>query len=90
MYYLKSLLLAAVLLFAPMVGLAGGVNINTADADTIAESLTGVGPVKAEAIVEHREQNGAFESAEDLLEVHGIGAGTVDPIRDDIRFSDES
>lgn len=58
------------------------VNINTADAQTIADSLTGVGIVKAEAIVAHREANGPFQSAEDLLQVKGIGEKTLEANRD--------
>ena len=41
---------------------AGPVNINTADAETLALELTGVGPALAAAIIEDREMNGDFES----------------------------
>ena len=54
------------------------VNINTADAQELARNLTGVGGSKAEAIVRYREQFGAFESVEELAEVTGIGAATVE------------
>lgn len=53
------------------------VNINTADAETIASVLTGVGLAKAQAIVEHREQHGRFDAAADLTKVKGIGDATV-------------
>ncbi len=53
------------------------VNINTADAETLAATLIGVGPAKAEAIVRYREQQGAFQSAEQLTEVKGIGAALL-------------
>lgn len=53
------------------------VNINQASADELSESLLGVGPSKAEAIVEHREKNGPFNSAEELTHVKGIGAATL-------------
>lgn len=52
---------------------AGPVDLNSADAETIARELNGVGVSRARAIVEYREQNGAFSSAEDLLNVAGIG-----------------
>ena len=42
------------------------VDVNTADAETIARVLVGVGQSKAEAIVAYREENGRFESVEDL------------------------
>jgi competence protein ComEA len=58
------------------------VNINTADAKTLAKALNGVGEVKAEAIVAFREANGAFASAEDLGKVKGIGAVTLTSNKD--------
>lgn len=70
------------------VGLLGGVsgtafgseqvNINTADAEALAAALSGVGQARAHAIVEHREANGPFASAEELSQVSGIGSATVE------------
>lgn len=53
------------------------VNINTADAPTIAGALDGVGLKKAEAIVAYREANGRFNAPAELTKVKGIGASTV-------------
>jgi len=53
------------------------VNINTADAKTIARVLNGVGLKKAEAIVSYREANGRFDAPTDLTRVKGIGASTI-------------
>lgn len=53
------------------------VNINTADAETLAKMLKGVGLVKAKAIISFREQNGPFATADDLTQVKGIGPATV-------------
>ena len=53
------------------------VNVNTADAETIASVLSGVGLKKAQAIVEHREHHGRFDAATDLARVKGIGEATV-------------
>ena len=53
------------------------VNINTADAETIASVLSGVGLKKAQAIVLHREHHGRFDAATDLAKVKGIGEATV-------------
>lgn len=49
------------------------ININSADAEQLAQSLNGIGRKKAEAIVNYREQFGFFTDAEQLLEVPGIG-----------------
>ncbi len=76
--------LAAVLL-APLAYASTPVNINTADAPTLAQSLDGVGLAKAQAIVAWREANGAFESADQLSEVKGIGASLVERNRDAIQ-----
>ena len=53
------------------------VDVNTADAETIASVLVGVGLSKAEAIVRYREENGRFTDAYDLTQVRGIGDATV-------------
>lgn len=54
------------------------VNINTADAETIARILNGVGLKKAEAIVRYRETHGRFDSPSDLTRVKGIGPAIVE------------
>lgn len=53
------------------------VSVNTADAETIADALQGVGLKKAQAIVAWREANGNFTTLEQLLEVKGIGEKTL-------------
>lgn len=54
------------------------VNVNEASAETMAETLVGVGISRAQAIVDYREQHGNFFSAEELTAVKGIGQSTVD------------
>jgi competence protein ComEA len=54
------------------------VNLNTADAATLQKELAGIGAAKAKAIVAFREQNGAFTSIDELLEVDGIGKALFD------------
>lgn len=80
--------LLAGLLLATTCWAGQPVNINTADAETIAESLDGVGMSKAEAIVRYRQANGPFQHADELVNVKGIGLSTVDRNRDYIRFKD--
>ena len=60
------------------------ININSADASSIAEAMTGIGLKRAEEIVAFREKNGRFRSIEDLVLVKGIGASTLDKNRDRI------
>jgi len=55
----------------------GKININTASLEEL-QSLTGVGPSKAEGIISYREENGPFQKPEDLLNVSGIGNKTLD------------
>jgi competence protein ComEA len=79
---LKSLLLS--LMFSFTAFAAGPVNINTADATTLAAGLNGIGPSKAQAIVAYRDANGPFQSADQLASVKGIGLATVEKNRDRI------
>lgn len=62
---------------------SGPFDINTADAKQL-ESLPGVGPATAAAIVEHRSRTGAFRSVEDLLEVRGIGEAKLETLRSQV------
>ncbi len=78
---------AIALLSLPMLTFAGEVDINTADAETIAAELNGVGLSKARAIVEYRTKHGPFRSVDDLSLVKGIGERTVDKNRSDIQVS---
>ncbi len=71
----------------PLMALAGPVDINKADAGTIAKELSGIGLNRAQAIVAYREKNGAFKSADDLRKVKGIGAKTLERNRANIRLS---
>lgn len=54
------------------------VNVNTADATTIAKSLDGIGKAKAQAIVAWRSAHGPFKSAGELTQVKGIGQSLID------------
>ena len=81
---LRSILLSALLAGGALA--AETVDINAADAATLDRVLNGVGPSKAEAIVAHRKQHGAFKSADELAEVKGIGLSTIELNRDRIKI----
>jgi competence protein ComEA len=63
---------------------ASPVNINTADAPTIAAALSGIGEKKAEAIVKYRQEQGPFKSPEELVKVSGIGEKILGKIKADV------
>ena len=69
---------------AEMVAAKSQVDINSADADTLALALDGVGLSKAREIVAHRERFGQFKTVEELEEVRGIGPATIAANRDKI------
>ena len=62
------------------------VNVNEADAETIADVLVGVGLSRAQAIVQYREEHGPFADVNDLIDVKGIGRATLETNRARIRL----
>lgn len=68
-------LLAAWLLWVA-TALAAPLDVNTASAAEL-EALPGVGPVRAQAIVDHRAAHGPFDDLDDLDDVPGIGPATL-------------
>lgn len=74
-------LLLACLISAPLAA-SEPVDLNSASAEQIAESLNGIGLSKAQKIVEYREANGPFMHIDELVNVKGIGLRTVDKNRD--------
>ena len=81
-------LIAAALLLALSIGAApfaaaeasgdaSSVDINRADAQTIADVLVGIGLTRAQAIVDYRAEYGPFEDVYELVNVRGVGERTV-------------
>ncbi len=71
-------------------GFAAPVDVNTADAASLSDSLSGIGPKIAEAIVVYRKENGPFMAIEDLLNVKGIGPRILERNKPDIRLGEQS
>jgi competence protein ComEA len=85
---LRSLFAAALALAIALPAFAATpININKADAATIASSLDGVGEAKAKAIVAWREAHGPFKTLDDLAQVKGMGPATLKRNSDAIQFS---
>jgi len=86
MKYIIPFIILAMLCLATPAFAASQVDINSADAKTLAQSLEGVGLVKAEAIVAYRNAHGPFETLEDLGKVEGVGPRVIEENRDTIVF----
>jgi competence protein ComEA len=70
---------------APFNAWSGPVDINTADAGTLARELNGVGPARAKAIVTYRTEHGPFKSVDDLRLVKNVPQKLIDNNRDLLR-----
>lgn len=99
MVFFKAVFLSVILAFGSLATLSASaagsepainarpdVNINTANAAELTESLTGVGISRANAIVVYRQKSGPFKSVEELTNVKGIGAATVKRNKDHIKL----
>jgi competence protein ComEA len=72
--------------FAPCAAWGGPVDINTADASTLARELKGIGPSRAQAIVAYRTEHGPFKSVDDLRLVKNMPQKVIDNNRELLRL----
>jgi competence protein ComEA len=81
---IKTVLFTLVVSLFSSITFASPVNINTASAEEIAAALNGVGSAKAQAIVEYRTVNSDFSSADQIVDVSGIGTAIYEKNKADI------
>lgn len=80
---MKRVALAVLLFFLLSAAAYAAVNINTATKEELI-TLPGIGPVKAEAIIQYRQEKGPFKQLDELKEVYGIGDKLFSGIKNDI------
>jgi len=90
MVKLRTKLVAGLCALPLLVGAAEPVNINTADAATLAAAIKGVGQARAEAIVAYRTKHGPFATVDDLALVSGVGARLVQSNREQLTVGAEA
>jgi competence protein ComEA len=79
---MKQLILALALAFSSAAAMAV-VNLNTASKEELV-ALPGIGPAKAQAILDYRASHGAFKSIEEVKDVKGIGAKRFEKLKSEL------
>ena len=83
---LKSIFGSIVLVLFLFVSAFAAINLNTADKAAL-ESISGIGPAKANAIIKYREEHGSFKSVDELLNIKGVGPKILESIKDQVEIS---
>jgi len=83
---LKSILGSIVLVLFLFISAFAAINLNTADKVAL-ESISGIGPAKASAIIKYRDEHGSFKNVDGLLNVKGIGPKMLDKIKGQVEIT---
>ena len=83
---MKKIVFTLIVILGLSFNAIAAVNINTATQAEL-ETLNGIGPTKAKAIVEYRKKQGGFKSIDELENVDGIGSKTLGNIRKDLTLT---
>lgn len=83
---MKKIILSLITFFCLSASAMAAVNINTATQAEL-ETLNGIGPAKAKAIIEYRKKQGGFKTVDELENVEGIGSTTIKNLRKDLSTS---
>ena len=80
---MKRLLALLAAGFFAIPGALAAVNLNTASQAEL-ETVKGIGPAKAKAIIDHRSKNGPFKSVDELKEIKGFGEKSINGMRPEL------
>ncbi|MBW1925701.1 MAG: helix-hairpin-helix domain-containing protein [Deltaproteobacteria bacterium] len=83
---LKGILCSIFLVLFLFISAFAAINLNTADKAAL-ESISGIGPAKAAAIIKYRDAHGSFKSVDELLNVKGIGPKMLENIKGQVEIT---
>ena len=83
---LKSIFGSIFLVLFLFISAFAAINLNTADKVAL-ESISGIGPAKASAIIKYRDEHGSFKSVDELLNIKGIGPKMLENIKEQVEIT---
>jgi len=83
---IKKFIGSMILVLFLFVSAFAAINLNTADQAAL-ESISGIGPAKASAIIKYRNEHGSFKSVDELLNIKGIGPKVLESLKGQVEVS---